>query len=62
LGRVDIHPAVFVRVARQDGQANKGLTRYGTWRSAQRIENKGFTKRLFARKRALRGEGVQVIV
>jgi hypothetical protein len=31
-------PVVFVRVA------SKGLTGYGTWKSAQRIENKGFAK------------------
>jgi hypothetical protein len=54
MGRVGIHPAVFVRVA------SKGVTGYGTWKSAQRIENKGSTKRFFARKGALRAEKVQV--
>jgi len=43
MGIVGIHPAVFVRVA------NTGLTGYGTWKSAQRIENKGFANALFAR-------------
>jgi hypothetical protein len=38
LGRDDIHPAVFARVA------NKGVAEYGTWKSAQHIENKGFAK------------------
>jgi hypothetical protein len=41
MGIVGTHPAVFVRVA------NTGLTRYGTWKSTQRIENKGFAKWIF---------------
>ena len=41
MGIVGIHPAVFVRVA------STGVTGYGTWKSAQRIENKGFGKRPF---------------
>jgi hypothetical protein len=44
MGIVGIHPAVFVRVAHPDGQAGKGVTGYGTWKSAQRTENKGFAK------------------
>jgi hypothetical protein len=56
MGVVGTHPEVFVRVA------SKGVTGYGTWKSAQRIENKGFTKRLFARKGGLRAEKVQVRV
>jgi hypothetical protein len=52
MGSVGIHPAVFVRVA------SKGVAGYGTWKSAQRIENNGFTKRLFARKGGLRAERV----
>ena len=35
LGRVGIHPAVFVRVA------NKGDTGYGTWKSSEVFEKKG---------------------
>ncbi|HET8925434.1 MAG TPA: hypothetical protein VFN26_20795 [Candidatus Acidoferrum sp.] len=35
MGRIGVHPAVFVRVA------NKRLTAYGTWKSAQVLENKG---------------------
>jgi hypothetical protein len=50
MGIVGTHPAVFVRVA------SKGLTGYGTWKSAQRIENKGFANELFARKSAPRNE------
>jgi hypothetical protein len=59
MGIVGIHPAVFVRVARHGGQASKGLAGYGTWKSAQRAEKKGFGKRLFARKSAVRAERVQ---
>jgi hypothetical protein len=44
MGIVGILPAVFVRAA------NTGLTGYGTWKSVQRIENKGFASVLFARK------------
>src|SRR6266849_9863728 len=43
MGRVGIHPAAFVRVA------SKGLTGYGTGKSAQRTENKGFANAPFAR-------------
>ena len=50
MGRVGIHPAVFVRVA------SKGLTGYGTWKSAQRIENKGFAIALFSRESELRNK------
>jgi len=39
LGRVGIHPAVFVRVA------NKGLAGYGTWKSVEVAEKKGDRKR-----------------
>jgi hypothetical protein len=34
LGRIPPHPAVFIRVA------NKELTGYGTWKSAETAENK----------------------
>jgi hypothetical protein len=44
MGIVGIHPAVFVRVA------SKRLTGYGTWKSAQRTENKGFANASFSRK------------
>jgi hypothetical protein len=44
MGIVGIPPAVFVRVA------NKGDTGYGTWKSAQRKENRRFANALFARK------------
>ena len=44
MGIVGMHPAVFVRVA------NKGVAGYGTWRSVQHIENKGFANALCARK------------
>ena len=44
MGIVGTHPAVFVRVA------NTGLTGYGTWKSAQRAENKGFANALCVRK------------
>jgi hypothetical protein len=43
MGIVGIHPAVFVRVA------SKGVAGYGTWKSAQPLENKGFANALFAR-------------
>jgi hypothetical protein len=36
--------------------ASKGLTGYGTWKSAQRIENKGLAKWLFAQESALRAD------
>jgi hypothetical protein len=52
MGRVDIHSAIFVRVA------SKGLTGYGTWKSAQRIENKGFANPLFARESEKRNKNV----
>jgi len=42
MGRDDTHPAVFVKVA------NEGVAGYGTWKSAQRIENKGFANSIFA--------------
>jgi hypothetical protein len=35
MGIVGVHPAVFVRVA------SKGVTGYGTWKSAQAIEETG---------------------
>jgi hypothetical protein len=54
MGIVGIHPAVFIRVG------SKGVTGYGTWKSAQRKENRRFANALFARKRALGAEGVQV--
>jgi hypothetical protein len=41
MGIVGIHPAVFVRVA------SKGLAGYGTWKSAQRAENKWICKMPF---------------
>jgi hypothetical protein len=44
MGIVGTHPAVFVRVA------SKGVTGYGTWKSAERIENKRLAKRPFAGK------------
>jgi hypothetical protein len=73
MGIVGAYPAVFVpqnrpgckiriRVARHGGQASKGVTGCGTWKNAQPIENKGFTKRLFARRGGLRAERVQVRV
>jgi hypothetical protein len=34
MGRVDIHPAVFVRVA------GKGLRGYGTWKSVEAIDSR----------------------
>jgi hypothetical protein len=34
MGIIGVHPAVFVRVA------SKGLRGYGTWKSAEVIENK----------------------
>jgi hypothetical protein len=37
-------PVVFVRVA------SKGLTGYGTWKSAQRIENTGFAEAVFVQE------------
>jgi hypothetical protein len=43
-------PAVFVRVA------NKGVTGYVTWKSAQRTENKGFANAPFAREIEIRSE------
>jgi hypothetical protein len=48
MGIFGIHPAVFVRVA------SKGLTGYGTWKSAQRIENKGFANTNSVRKSEMR--------
>ena len=50
MGIVGTHPAVFVRVA------SKELTGYGTWKSSQEIENKGFANMLFARKCLMRSE------
>jgi hypothetical protein len=44
MGIVGIHPVVFVRVA------STGVTGYGTWKSAQRKENRRFANALFARK------------
>ena len=43
IGIVGTHPAVFVRVA------NTGLRRYGTWKSAQPLENKERNSTSFAR-------------
>jgi hypothetical protein len=48
MGIFGIHPAVFVRVA------SKGLTGYGTWKSAQRIENKGFANTNSVRESEMR--------
>jgi hypothetical protein len=42
MGIFGVHPAVFVRVA------SKGLTGYVTWKSAERIENRGLTNARFA--------------
>jgi hypothetical protein len=50
MGIFGIHPAVFVRVA------SKGLTGYVTWKSAQRIENKGFANSLFARESEMKSK------
>jgi len=50
MGIVVTHPAVFVRVA------SKGLTGYGTWKSGQQAENRGFAKAVFAQKCLMRGE------
>jgi hypothetical protein len=44
MGIVGINPVVFVRVA------STGVTGYGTWKSAQRKENRRFANALFARK------------
>jgi len=41
---VGTHPAVFVGVARHGGQASKGVTGYGKWKSVEAIENKGRLK------------------
>jgi hypothetical protein len=39
MGIIEVHPAVFVRVA------NKGLRTYGKWKSAEVLENKAADKR-----------------
>jgi hypothetical protein len=49
LGIVGIHPAVFVRVE------NKGVARYGTWKSAEDIERQEPKKE--KSKDKLRGAG-----
>src|SRR5712692_7605591 len=57
MGIVGTHPALLVRVA------NKEVSGSETWKSAQRIENKGFADSLFVRKSERRnkigGRGVR---